>query len=502
MRLKMIWTRLRKPLPVQNNNRQYKATIMTHIIKKLLPGLLLVLTVLLHAQTDVSNTGTLAIGTSGSLYVTGSFNNTATAAFNNNGSLYVQQGLSNAQAAMTAGGGTLYLNGSILQTLSGPQPFSTFNLFTSNAAGIQLNNDLNVSGLHTFVAGIITTDGVPHHLIYQDGASYTGYADIRHVNGWVRKAGNADFIFPLGNGTVQRPLAISNLSAVSVFDATYPGPTFNTGSISAPLATINLNEYWRINKISGGTADMDLSWDNSKKAIPPYVLTDMRVAGFIGGSWISLGGTASGNIATTGIVHASSLASFGALTIGSISFALPVTIIQFSATAGSNGNNVNWITADEINVGYYDLQRSDDGISFYNIVNVAAQNGTGTQQYQFTDSKPMLQSSAWYRLRSVDKDGQTKLSKVVVVTGSNNRGAILYAINPVHDRIELQVQRISGALRYNINTLSGQTVQQGVLTIGLPGRYSIQLSPVVAHGVYILQLEKPGFVFTQRLLVD
>ncbi|MEO6315733.1 MAG: T9SS type A sorting domain-containing protein [Chitinophagaceae bacterium] len=475
---------------------------MTQIIKTISLGIGLLAAGLLHAQTDFSNTGILGVNPGTTVFVTGSFNNEAGANFINRGLFHVKQGLTNAQPAMTPGTGTLILTGTATQVLSGTHPVSTFNLFTGNAAGILLNTDLEVSGLHTFTSGVVTTSDAPHYLVYEDGASYTGYTDARHVKGWVRKTGSANFTFPLGNGAVERPLAISDLSGLSIFSAKYASPTINTGSIASPLAVVDLNEYWIVNKISGGTASVDLYWDNSKVAMPAYILPEIRVAGFIGGNWISLGGAASGNIATTGTIHSNAVSVFGPITFGSISVALPVTIMQFTAAAGNGGNIVNWTTADEINVSHYDLQRSDDGIIFYSIGNVPARNGTGVQLYQFTDNKPMQQPIVYYRLRSVDKDGQTKMSKIISVRSGDNGQGMLYAINPAHSRIDLQVQRTSGTFRYKINTLSGQTIQSGGLNIGLPGRYSIQLLPSIAKGIYILQVEKPGFVFTQRLLID
>lgn len=475
---------------------------MTPILKTVSLSAALLLAVALHAQTDLYNAGTLGIGPSGALYVNGSFNNLTAATFVNRGNFYVRQGLINAQAAMTPGSGTLYLNGTALQIVSGAQPFSTFNLVTDNPAGILLNTDLNVSGLHTFTNGVITTSDLPRYLNYLDGASYTGVTDTRYINGWASKTGTADFTFPLGNGTASRPLAISNLSAISTFTAKYGGPTTNADNVTAPLVKMTPYEYWTLNRISGGTATVDLFWDNSKVQMPPYIVADIRAANYVGGSWVNRGGTATGNTATTGTIRSVPVSTFGAFTFGSVSFALPVNIIQFTATIVPNGNLVSWTTSDEINVSYYELQRSDDGISFYNIGNTPAQNTAGIQQYQYTDSKPMLQPVVYYRLRSVDKDSTSKLSKIISVNNNTNTTVSMYAVNPVHSRIELQVQRISGTMKYNIHTLQGQVLQQGILNVGAPGRYTIPVLSVVAKGVYVLQIEKPGMVFTQRLLVD
>jgi len=475
---------------------------MTHIIKTVSLAAALLLTGLAHAQTDLQNNGTLGISPGGVLYISGSFSNTATATLVNRGNLHVQQGIINAQPAMAGGAGTLYLGGSVLQVVSGPQPFSTFNLVTNNSAGILLNTDLNINGLHTFSAGAITTSDAPRYINYQDGASYTGANDTRNIKGFVSKTGTSDFVFPVGNGTVQRPVGVSNISAVSTFSASYGSPTTNTANLTTPLVKVTPYEYWTVNKISGGTATVDLYWDNSKVTMPPYIVADIRVASYVAGSWTAQGGNATGNTTTTGTIRSNPLASFGAFTFGSVSFALPVNIIRFSASIVTGGNLVSWTTSDEINVSHYELQRSDDGISFYNIGTIPAQNSAGMLQYQYTDSKPMQQSVVYYRLRSVDKDATSKLSTIITINNTNNNPALFYAVNPVRSRIELQVQRINGTFRYSIHSLSGQTLQQGTFTVGQPGRYNIPLLPAIAKGVYVLQVEKPGFVFTQRLLVD
>ncbi len=157
---------------------------------------------LIQAQTNVTNTGTLYISTSSDiLHVTGDFTNNSGSALTNNGNLYVKQNLSNSQSAMAVGTGTLYLNGTSAQTVSGSQPFKTYNFVSNNSSGITLNNNLSVSGTHTFTSGLITTSATPNYLIYETGSSYSGNGDTKHVNGWVKKSGNTNFTFPVGDNT-------------------------------------------------------------------------------------------------------------------------------------------------------------------------------------------------------------------------------------------------------------------------------------------------------------
>lgn len=60
--------------------------------------------------------------------------------------------------------GLLYLNGTSAQAVGGTQTFETYNLNTDNTAGITLNNNLSVNGVHTFANGLIATSAtqLPH----------------------------------------------------------------------------------------------------------------------------------------------------------------------------------------------------------------------------------------------------------------------------------------------------------------------------------------------------
>ncbi len=456
-----------------------------------------------EAQTDLQNNGTLYIsGSSDILYISGSFTNASSAALTNNGQLHVKQTLSNAQSSMTVGTGTLYLSGTAAQAINGTQPFKTFDLVTNNSAGFTLNNDLSVSGTHTFTAGVIGSSATPNYLIYEAGSSYSGDGDAKHVSGWVKKNGTTTFLFPVGNGTVERKIGVSSLSASSSFNSKYAGATTNTGNMAAPLILVDPNEYWQLDQVSGGTAVVDMNWDNSKIAMPNYNLADIRVANYIAGNWTSVGGSASGAVATTGTISSNTLSTFGSFTFGSLSFLLPVELVQFGATRANGVTLITWTASNENNVGYYQVQRSDDGLNFYALGKVDAKNNSSLQEYDFTDSKA-LKGIAYYRLLSIDKDGRSKSSKVVSVSDRLVPGNNFAVINPVHGALSLTAGADhNGTYLYKINTTSGQTIQQGSIIITNGGSYSIPLASVVAKGVYVLEIRKKDFTFSQKVLVQ
>jgi len=456
-----------------------------------------------HAQTDVQNNGILYVsGGADILYVTGAFTNASGAALTNNGSLYVGQSLVNAQSSMAVGTGTLYLNGTSAQSVSGAQPFKTFNFVSNNSAGITLNNDLGISGTHTFTSGIIASSGTPNYLIYEAGASYTGDGDAQHVSGWVRKNGSTNFVFPVGNNTGERAIGLTNLSAVSSFNANYAGATTNTSNITAPLVTVNKYEYWQVNQLSGGNAQVAMNWDNSKITFPPYVVADIRVANYIAGSWTSKGGSAAGNVATTGAITSSLVSAFGSFVLGSITLALPVELLEFSAARTAGYNLVAWTTTGEINVQQYEVQRSDDGRNFYLAGTTPAHNLPSVQHYAFTDNKPM-NNIAYYRLRSVDLDGKFTFSGIVTVLDRPSSGNHFAVASPVHSFFNVSAGNMHhGDYPYHIITTAGQTIQAGHLAISNGGNYQVSLSPGVVQGVYIIEFRKDGFNYRRRILVE
>jgi hypothetical protein len=472
-------------------------------MKKIFTALVLFSMKMVLAQTAAINTGILYITNSADILYAGSdFTNNSGSALTNNGQLYIKGNLSNAQASIAVGTGTLFLNGASAQSVNGSQPFKTWHLNTNNSSGITLNNDLSVSGTHTFTAGMINTSVTPNYLIYEAGSSYGGDADTRHVNGWVKKFGSTNFVFPVGNATVERAINLISLSGASEFNVKYAPTTPNSTFIQSPMQVINTAEYWIVTKISGGSASLNMNWDNSKVPFPNWVLTDIRVAYYNGSNWIEEGGSAAGNVTTTGTITSNSVAAFGNFTFGSRNLPLPLRIISFAAQRFNNSTQINWITTNEENVNHFEVQRSDDGINFYTITQVAARNRSIIENYSAND-KAVIHGIAYYRLNCIDNDGRSKYSQVVSIKENSLNKELRLVINPVHEQIILSAGgQLNGLFHYNVSSANGQLVTQGKLSIQNGGLYIISLPANISPGVYTLQVNDQNTKFNYRVLVQ
>ncbi len=455
----------------------------------------------LFAQLDVKNTAIVYVGSAtDTFFVSGSFTNASGSAFTNNGIFQVKKDLINDQAGMTTGTGTLYLNGSSAQIVSGSHTFKTYNFFSNNAAGITLNNNLSVSGAHTYTAGMIITSATPNYMIYESGSSYSGSGDTRHVNGWVKKIGNTNFIFPVGNATYERTVALTNLTAVSEFNVRHNLTTPNRTQVLSPIVLVDTAEYWTINKISGSAARVTMNWDNSKVPFPMLTVSGIRAAYFNGSYWTNVGGTGTGST-TLGSVTSNSITAFNNnFVVGSTAWVLPLKIISFTGGRVNDHVKINWVIGNELNVDHYELERSDDGINFYAIAVQAPFNRNNTELYSYDDHKA-LKGIAYYRLKIDHSSNQLSYSNIITISVTNNGKDFYVITNPVDAAIDIFAGvSFTGVYNYTIVNNAGQIVQSGVLDIRTSGVHTIKFQSMLSSGTYFLSVRNAEHILQKTIL--
>src|SRR5438874_11444174 len=145
--------------------------------------------------------------------------------------------------------------------------------------------------------------------------------------------------------------------------------------------------------------------------MPDFLLPDIRSAWYNGSAWTDAGGSATGNTATTGNITSGTVSSFGYFTFGSTSVMVPLNFLDISAYRKTDHNLVEWKTANEFSTDHYEVERSNDGKVFQKAATVRSSNVSGIQSYSFIDAAS-LSGTVWYRVRSIDKNGEYTLSRV------------------------------------------------------------------------------------------
>lgn len=300
---------------------------------------------------------------------------------------------------------------------------------------INATNTLPVAGLPTAaITPIVTFD--PGSSVV--GGAYTGLLvgtaalNNSHVMGVVRKIGNTNFAFPIGEGTLTTPICISSLSGSLEFTAAYydqdPSPVWsapNHLSIDLTLAQVSRLEMWKLLRTeAAGTARVTLSWDNARSSVVGLPL-DLRVAHWrvpTNSIWVSEGNAGFGGTAAKGsLLSVTNVDNFAMFTFGSTSRfnPLPVTLVSFTALPKDNKVvELKWETIEERTNSFFTIERSIDGINFAALKSVPSKavngNSTGSLKYTDLDEKP-YKGTSFYRLRQVDIDGTVSYSKIVSV---------------------------------------------------------------------------------------
>jgi hypothetical protein len=125
---------------------------------------------------------------------------------------------------------------------------------------------------------------------------------------------------------------------------------------------------------------------------------------------------------------------------------LPIKLESFTAMLNSSGNKVDlrWVTSSEKNTSHFAIEKSADGNTFSDAGMVFAYgNSSEKVNYTFTDNINGTSAKViYYRLRSVDADGQVDYSDVRMIRVAKQTEqtiAILTYPNPVTTELRITI---------------------------------------------------------------
>jgi hypothetical protein len=109
------------------------------------------------------------------------------------------------------------------------------------------------------------------------------------------------------------------------------------------------------------------------------------------------------------------LIEFSAISNTNVLENLPVAPMHYFAIASNNGiAQITWITENNLNSNYYELQRSFDNEDFKTIAMILGAKSTidNKDYYEYADKSSVLKNNsvAYYRLKQVYTDGQVTYS--------------------------------------------------------------------------------------------
>jgi hypothetical protein len=254
------------------------------------------------------------------------------------------------------------------------------------------------------------------------------------------------------------------------------------------------DKYWVVHNYANNAAFSELTGmtftgigpvSGDQAADPASVELYKRASTAHGTTW----GTAAA-MATSVTAGANGTATFGAgngqtsfsqFILGFQSPILGAELLQFSAVVRDQKEvELTWVSANEENLAYYEVQRSVEGGTFLPLTEViAVGNSSVNQSYDYVDEAPLRGRSS-YRLRLVDFDGTASYSEVRSVLFQGLADQVSVFPNPLRTGDLLNIRTKDGGT-YTLDLYTADGEQVG--TYPVSGDAAIRL-PKLPAGVY------------------
>ncbi len=188
-------------------------------------------------------------------------------------------------------------------------------------------------------------------------------------------------------------------------------------------------------------------------------------------------------------------------TNGLVSFlptVLPLQLTQFKGRIISNDCELQWATASELNVAYFEVQKSKSAASaFTTIATVKASGYAAGKSYTYTDARVGNNSVNYYRLKFVDVAGAVSYSNIIA-SNAVASPRIIVSPNPARNIVKIQSDNLT---EVNIFDLQGK-LQMNKKLSGADAQTTLNIAGF-ARGTYLIQtLSKEGKAQVQRFVID
>lgn len=414
---------------------------------------------------------------------------------------------SNNEVSLGAGSGEIVAGGSNDQVLSktGAADIVFNRLQVNKSTGsLIMDGQVYIDNSLTLANGrIISASG--NQLIFRPGAVVNGASNSSFVAGPVTRYGSGSFIFPVGKGSIYRPIGIApggsddEAFTAEYFRSTGPDPAAHELSIHHVSAC----EYWMLDHTAGtATTAVTMSWDNTSCGVNAPL--ELLVARWNGSLWVNEGnGGITGDAAAGTVSSSGEISSFSPFTLASTSGnnPLPVTWLSFTATAGETTVLLKWSTALELQNKGFAVERSADGALFQQVAFVDGNgNSSNVNYYSWIDHYP-LPGKSYYRLKQIDINGQVKYSRTVAVEFVLANSWVRLMPNPAKEQTTLTLQLIRPeACTIILTDLAGRVIYSNQLGIVLYRTVNLDLTSYTA-GVYLLTVKTPERVLYQNKII-
>lgn len=182
---------------------------------------------------------------------------------------------------------------------------------------------------------------------------------------------------------------------------------------------------------------------------------------------------------------------------------LPVNFTTVKAYQKDNNIAVEWNTATEANIARYEVEKSQNALSFTKAVEINARGNNGAAAYNWLDVNSATGNN-YYRIKAIENSGNVKYSEIVNVKIGKARGIVIYP-NPVKNKtltLQLSDQQ-KGTYTVRLFNATGQTVYANrIVYMGGAATQSLKLNSNIAKGTYTIEITGGEVTVSQGVVID
>jgi hypothetical protein len=189
------------------------------------------------------------------------------------------------------------------------------------------------------------------------------------------------------------------------------------------------------------------------------------------------------------------------ITINNGNIVLPVKLIEFKAMEKTDHVLLQWSTNAEINSSHFIIERSTEGSSFNEIGTVAAAGTSNLERnYEFKDVTA-IKGMNYYRLKMVDIDDSSALSKIVNVDIRNIKSISMSvgSISYINSDLQMAIHaRVNKTISFILVDPLGRILHRSMIALQ-PGLNHVSLHIPSARGIYYAKFTDEDGMLTKTL---
>jgi choice-of-anchor B domain-containing protein len=182
--------------------------------------------------------------------------------------------------------------------------------------------------------------------------------------------------------------------------------------------------------------------------------------------------------------------------------ALPVDLTNFRGKLYNDAVLLNWETDAELNNKQFEIERSNDGYQWTEIGIVRGHGSTSdAHSYSFKDEHPFTGDN-YYRLRQVDFDGSSEVSKAIHVKLEDGKGLRVFpnTIPEGYAEIQAEIPASVNDVQLEITDMQGRIVYTRTFPANETSQQVALPVTTLPKGMYVVNAEIDGLVFSVKVV--